>query len=64
MDDRNLAGEAGEEGGLLDGGVAATNHGDVLVAEEEAIAGGAGTDPVAKKPALAIDVEHQRLGAR
>ena len=32
-------GEAGEEGGLLHGGVAAADHDDVLVAEEEAVAG-------------------------
>src|SRR4051794_38818226 len=35
VDDGHALGEAGEEGGLLHGGVAATDDDDVLVAEEE-----------------------------
>ena len=37
--DGHRSGELGEEGGLLDGGVATADDGDVLVAEEEAVAG-------------------------
>jgi hypothetical protein len=40
--DRHGAGEAGEEGGFLHGRVAAADHDDVLIAEEEPVAGGAG----------------------
>ena len=47
MDQGDRVGELGEERGLLDGGVAAADHGDVVVAEEEAVAGGAGGDAVA-----------------
>src|SRR5699024_3163189 len=47
VDDRDGLGEAREEEGFLHGGVAAADHGDVLVAEEEAVTGGApgGTTP-------------------
>ncbi len=55
--------ELGEEGGLLDGGVAPAHHGDVLVAEEEAVARGARGDAVAEKLRFAGDIEHQRPGA-
>ena len=57
MDERDAAGEAGQEGGLLHGRVAAADHGDVLVAEEEAVAGGAGADPHAEQGVLAGDAE-------
>ena len=57
VDHRDLGGEAGQEGGLLDGGVAATDHGDVLLAEEEAVAGGAPAHPVAGEPVLVGDAE-------
>ena len=45
----DAAGELGEEGGLLHRGVAAADHDDVLVAEEEAVAGGAGADAAAEQ---------------
>ena len=63
VDDGDLGGEAGEEEGLLHGGVAAAGHGDVLVAEEEAVAGGAGRDAVAEQALLVGHAEHQRAGA-
>ncbi|ESQ07370.1 sugar ABC transporter ATPase [Streptomyces sp. PVA_94-07] len=44
VDDGDGAGEAGEESGLLHGGVAAADHDDVAVAEEEAVTGGAPGD--------------------
>src|SRR5690606_15690083 len=55
--DGDLRGELGEEGGLLHGRVAAADHGDVLVAEEEAVAGGAGGDAAAHHLGLAGDVQ-------
>ena len=42
MHDRDLGGEIGEVERLLDRGVAAADDHDLLVAEEEAVAGGAG----------------------
>ena len=48
VDDRDLVGELGEEGGLLDRRVAAADDGDLLAAEEEAVAGRAGRQPVAR----------------
>src|SRR5690606_13607051 len=41
VDDRHGTGEPGEEDRFLHSGVAATDNGDVLVPEEEAVAGGA-----------------------
>ncbi len=45
----NAAGEAGEEGCFFHGGVTAADHDDVLVAEEETVAGGAGADAAAEE---------------
>src|SRR5580692_1217102 len=45
----DLLGEAGEEVGLLEGGVAAADDGDVVSPEEEAVTGGAGRDAVAEE---------------
>ena len=56
-DQRHLAAEAGQEGRLLDGGVAAADDRDVLLAEEEAVAGRAPGDAVAGEPVLALDAE-------
>ncbi len=42
VNERDLGGEVGQEQGFLDGGVAAADHDDFLVAIEEAVAGGAG----------------------
>jgi hypothetical protein len=47
VDDRDLVGELGEERGLLDRRVAAADDGDLLSAEEEPVAGGAGRHAVA-----------------
>ena len=45
--DGDLVGELGEEGRLLDRRVAATDDGDLVAAEEEPVAGGAGRQTVA-----------------
>ena len=63
VDQGHLGGELGEEDGLLDGGVAAADHGDLLAAEEEAVAGGAGGHAVAEQALLRCEAEHQALGA-
>ena len=43
--------------------VAAADDGDLLAAEEEAVAGGARRQAVAEQPALGLEAEHQALGA-
>ena len=55
--------EARQEDGLLHGGVATSGHCDVLLAEEEAVAGGAGRDPVAEQAVLVGHAEHERASA-
>ncbi len=57
VDDRDGAGELRQEGRLLDGGVAAADDRDVLVAEEEAVAGRAPRDAVARELLLARQAE-------
>ena len=52
VDDRHLVRETGEEGRLFHGGVTATDHRDVLAAEEEAVTGRAGRDTVPQQPVL------------
>ena len=47
MDQGDLGGEPGQEGGLLDGRVAAADDGDLLAPVEGAVAGGAGAHAVA-----------------
>src|SRR5690606_23992281 len=56
-DDRHALREASEERGLLHRGVATADHGDVLVAEEEAVAGGTGGDTVTEQFLLAWHAE-------
>jgi thioredoxin 1 len=63
VDDRDLVGEPGEERGLLHGRVATADDGDVLAAEEEAVARGAGGDAVADQLGLPVEPQHQRLGS-
>src|SRR5205807_228673 len=46
VDHGDRVGELREEVGLFEGGVAAADDGDVLVAEEESVAGGAGRHAV------------------
>ena len=53
----DLAGEAGEEGRLLQRAVAAADHDDLLVAEEEAVAGRAPGHAAAGEPVLAGDAQ-------
>ena len=45
-----VAREPGQEGGLLDRGVPTADHRDVLLAEEEPVAGGAPGHTVTRKP--------------
>src|SRR6185295_5585528 len=63
VDDGHRAREPAEEGGLLEGGVTAADDGDVLVAEEEAVTGGAPADPVAGEPLLVRQAELAVRGA-
>src|SRR6266568_371141 len=57
VDDGDRAREAGQERGLLHRRVAAADHGNIPVAEEEAVAGGAPGHPMAGKPLLPWDAE-------
>ena len=47
MNDRDLAGKTGQVNRFLDGGVPAADHGNLLIAEEGAVAGGAVGNPLA-----------------
>ena len=58
-----FVGELGEEDGLLEGRVTAADDGDVVAAEEEPVAGGAGRQAVSEQLRLGLEAEHQRLGA-
>src|SRR5215208_4240573 len=61
----DLRREAGQVARLLERGVAAADHRDLLVAEEEAVAGGAGGNTAAPKPRLAVEPEpHRRRAGR
>src|SRR5687767_2479492 len=63
VDDGDRLGEPGEERGLLHRGVAATDDRDVLVAEEEPVAGGAGRDAATEQPRLVLEAQVPVLGA-
>ena len=63
MHQRDLAAEAGQEVGLLHGGIAAADDHDLLLAIEEAIAGGAGADAMADQFLLGGQIEPARFGA-
>ena len=63
VDERDAAGEPGQEGGLLHRGVAAADHGDVLVTEEEPVAGGTGAHAHADQLFLAGHAEVPGRGA-
>src|SRR4051794_15197210 len=63
VDDGDALGEAGEEGGLLHRGVTPADDHDVLVAEEEAVAGGTGRYPAAEQALLVLQAEVPVLGA-
>ncbi|ENN87883.1 hypothetical protein RHSP_48695 [Rhizobium freirei PRF 81] len=56
-------GDVGQIERFLDGAVAAADHDHVLVAIEEAVAGGAGGNAEALKMLFALDAEPLRLGA-
>ena len=55
--------EPGQERGLLDRGVAAADHDDLLVAEEEPVAGGTPRDAAAGHPLLVVEAELAVRGA-
>ncbi len=55
--------ELREEDGLLERGVAAADDGDVLLAEEEAVAGRARRHAVAEEALLVRQAEHECLRA-
>src|SRR4051794_8587401 len=64
MQEMNLRGEPGEEERLLQRGVATADDGDLLIAEEEAIAGRAGRNAAAAEALLARESQPQGRGAR
>ena len=64
VDQMDLAREAGEVERLLQRAVAAAHNGDLLVAEEEAVARRARADAAATKPRLAVEAQPERLRAR
>ena len=51
VDDGDLGGEPGEEQRFLEGRVPSADNGDLLVPEEEAVAGGTRRDPVGEQAA-------------
>ena len=59
----HLRGELGEEGRFLDGRIAPADHGDLLAAEEEAVARGARGQAVPEQPLLGLEAQHQALGS-
>ena len=61
MDDRDLLCEAAEKVRLLECGIAAADHRDVVVAEKETVAGGAGREAVTDEFGLPIEAQHDRL---
>ncbi len=63
VDERDLVGELGEERRLLDRRVATADDGDVVAAEEEAVAGRARRQAVTEQLRLGLEAEHQRLRA-
>ena len=63
MEQVDLRGEAGQVGRLLERGVTAAHDGDLAVAEEEAVARGAGRHAAAAKAGLRVESEPQRRRA-
>ena len=63
VDQGDAAGEPGQEGGLLHRGVTTADDGDVLVTEEEPVAGGAGAHAHAEQLVLAGNAEVAGRGA-
>ena len=64
VDEHDLARELGQEEGLLQGAVAAAHHGHPLVAEEEAVASGAGGDSATSQAGLVGQVKPDSRGPR
>ena len=63
VDQRDVAGDVGQVERFLDGGVAAADDGDRLVAVEEAVAGGAGRNALAHEGFLGGQAEILGRGA-
>ena len=63
VEEVDLRREAGQVGRLLEGRVAAADDGDLLVPEEEAVAGGAGGDAAPAQARLALEPEPDGRGA-
>ena len=61
VDDGDLARESGEKGGLLHRRVTATDHDNLLLAEESSVTGRAGGDPSTLVLVLALDAEPDGL---
>ena len=64
VDQGDLGRKAGQEGGLLERAVAAADHGDLLVPEEEAVAGRAGRDPTPLEALLGVEAQPAGRRAR
>src|SRR2546426_1665147 len=64
VDDRDLGAELGEEGRLFHGRVAASDHEDVLVLVEEAVAGGAGGNAADLGPEIQLLGQPEPAGPR
>ena len=62
VDQGHLASKTGQEAGLLEGRVAATHHGDLLVSEEEPVARGAGRKAVSDESSFGLQAQHDRPG--
>ena len=63
VEQMHLGREPGQVGGLLERGVAAADHGDLAVLEEEAVARRAGRHASAAQSGLAVETEPQRRRA-
>ena len=63
VDDRDPAGELGEKRRLFDRRVASPDDSDLLIPEEEPVAGGTGGETVPDEPLFGFEAEHDRLGS-
>ncbi len=63
VDDRDFGGKSGQKQGIFHGGIATTDDGDLFVAIEKAITGGANRDPSAVEFLFVGQAEHAGRGA-
>ena len=61
VDDRDLLRKAAEKVRFLECGIAAADHGNVVITEEEAVAGGTGRQTMTDEFGLPIEAQHDRL---